>query len=55
MSREAHVRFCESRAVRFPPATRLDNPICLWPSAVEKVGLSEHELGLTLCSGLRDR
>ena len=21
MSREAHVRFCESRGVRFPPAT----------------------------------
>ena len=26
MSREVHVRFCESRGVRFPPATRLDNP-----------------------------
>ena len=24
MSREVHVRFCESRGVRFPPATRLD-------------------------------
>jgi hypothetical protein len=23
MSREVHVRFCESRGVRFPPATRL--------------------------------
>ena len=27
MSREAHVRFCESRGVRFPPATRLDNVV----------------------------
>jgi len=25
MSREVHVRFCESRGVRFPPATRLEN------------------------------
>lgn len=23
MNREVHVRFCESRGVRFPPATRL--------------------------------
>jgi hypothetical protein len=36
MSREVHVRFCESRGVRFPPATHLNLPLTVRKEGVER-------------------
>jgi len=53
MSREAHVRFCESRGVRFPPATHL---VILSPTkeraelALATLAQILAELGLSLAS-----